>query len=290
MNKHKNEHNWWIDVVLFAGYLFCFALDLTSLVGHEWLGLGVGLLGLVHLLVHGKWVAQVLNRFIRGASGRNRLYMILDVLLAVGFLGILLTGLAISTWLILSLNDYATWLNLHVSISIVTLLVTLVKIGFHWRWVSCTTTKIFNNPPKPRFGSADGLVLSPQPVRVDESRRKFLAIMGVVGLGSTLALLNLRDDESLASAAASDGNVALEQADATALSGGSIPADPEAAVVATEPASPTVTLEDSQVTATAQPTGSVCTVRCNRGCSFPGYCRRYVDQDGNGKCDLGECL
>ena len=35
---------------------------------------------------------------------------------------------------------------------------------------------------------------------------------------------------------------------------------------------------------------SACTVRCNRGCSFPGRCRKYQDSNHNDRCDLGECL
>jgi hypothetical protein len=31
-------------------------------------------------------------------------------------------------------------------------------------------------------------------------------------------------------------------------------------------------------------------VRCNRGCSFPGQCHRYVDSNANNLCDNGECL
>jgi hypothetical protein len=31
-------------------------------------------------------------------------------------------------------------------------------------------------------------------------------------------------------------------------------------------------------------------VRCDRRCSYPGHCRKYTDSNGNGRCDLGECL
>jgi len=34
---------------------------------------------------------------------------------------------------------------------------------------------------------------------------------------------------------------------------------------------------------------SSCAVRCPRRCSYPGHCRRYVDANDNGRCDLGEC-
>ena len=29
---------------------------------------------------------------------------------------------------------------------------------------------------------------------------------------------------------------------------------------------------------------------CDRGCSYPGHCRRYQDNNGNGTCDLTEAI
>ncbi|QRN84136.1 hypothetical protein JR338_05190 [Chloroflexota bacterium] len=52
---------------------------------------------------------------------------------------------------------------------------------------------------------------------------------------------------------------------------------------------PTVTATPILPTATAV-TESNCTVQCARGCSYPSHCRRYTDANGNGLCDLGECL
>ena len=34
---------------------------------------------------------------------------------------------------------------------------------------------------------------------------------------------------------------------------------------------------------------TACQVQCNRRCSYPGHCRRYVDANQNGRCDWGEC-
>ena len=293
MNSNKQEHNWWIDTVLFTGYLLCFVLDLTGVVGHEWLGMLVGALGLVHLLVHWKWVTNVFKRFTRSTCSRNQTYLHLDILLTVGFAGILVTGLVISTWFNLDLSSYATWLDVHIYVSVVTLLVTLLKIGLHWRWVVNTTTRIFASAPKPERATV-GLTLARQPVQVDESRRKFLAVMGVAGLGSTLALLNLTSSGSLLASAlvnaAGDESAATPQPTGTVQNSEVTPEASRAVEATTETPDPTVTLEDSQVITETQPPSTVCTVRCNRGCSFPGHCRRYVDQDGNGKCDLGECM
>jgi hypothetical protein len=33
-----------------------------------------------------------------------------------------------------------------------------------------------------------------------------------------------------------------------------------------------------------------CSIQCNRMCSYPGHCHRYIDSNGNNQCDLSECV
>jgi len=46
----------------------------------------------------------------------------------------------------------------------------------------------------------------------------------------------------------------------------------------------------AQATQAATPTAqsSKLVVLCQRGCSYPGHCRRFRDNDGSGICDLSE--
>ena len=46
----------------------------------------------------------------------------------------------------------------------------------------------------------------------------------------------------------------------------------------------------TQPTSSANASSTACTIRCNKGCSYPGHCRRYVDTNRNNRCDLGECM
>jgi hypothetical protein len=59
------------------------------------------------------------------------------------------------------------------------------------------------------------------------------------------------------------------------------------AVATTEP---TTDMTAEPIAVPTQEVVAACTVRCPKGCSFPGRCRRYTDQNSNGLCDLGECL
>jgi hypothetical protein len=65
-------------------------------------------------------------------------------------------------------------------------------------------------------------------------------------------------------------------------------------VVGNQVAGATSGLPQPQTTAAAIASNSsqsatTCQVQCNRRCSYPGRCRRYVDANQNGRCDWGEC-
>lgn len=247
---------------------------------HQWLGVALILLTLVHLFTHWNWVQAVTTRLFKGTNNRSRGYYLIDFLILFGFVVIAETGLVISTWFDLPLQNYPTWVVIHTYASVVALGLTFLKIGLHGRWIVRTTRSIFLSEPQ--------AVLLPAEVPVSVitpnlERRQFLVMMGVVGLGSVLAVSNLISKTSDVS---SESLAVLDELDETEL----IPS-------ANSPThAPMITTED-EIASTPVPTSepqdtlvSNCTVRCSRGCSFPGQCRRYVDQNNNQLCDLGECL
>ncbi len=102
--------------------------------------------------------------------------------------------------------------------------------------------------------AAPGRAQSGQPAAVAAriDRREFVKLMGVVGVAAVLVGANVLGDRLEAQADTSTESVETTQASRSSTSS--------------------------------------CVVRCRRGCSYPGHCRRYVDSNGNGRCDLGECL
>jgi hypothetical protein len=253
--QNKQRINWIIDAVLFGGFVLALWLDLTGRAAHQWLGLAVGALACYHLAVHGRWVAAVTGRLFGRTSRQARLFYAVDAGLAVGFAAILVTGLVISTWLDLALASYATWRTVHTLASVLTLALVVAKIGLHWRWVAGVARRgIFPAPGRPASpGAAQPMSGS---IRVD--RRDFLKLMGGVGAVSLLAGMQ-------------------------ALGGGSDRTQASSAVQASSG-------ESALAGASSESTSGSCVVRCRRGCSYPGHCRRYVDDNGNGRCDFGECL
>jgi hypothetical protein len=260
MKTNKPKLNWMIDAALLAGFLATFFLDLTGLVVHQWLGVAVGLLAGYHLVSHWTWVKSVTLRFVGQTSRQARIYYVIDAGLLFGCAVILVTGGVISSWLALPLENYAAWSNVHVAASIITLLIVVVKLGLHWRWVVKTVQQFFSVPDAPATAT---LPLQPVTASVRMNRRSFLMLMGAVSLPAILAIGHVLDGGQ-----AVLGEVANQEQ------------------VTLGPSSQSAT----QPTSSANASSTACTIRCNKGCSYPGRCRRYVDTNRNNRCDLGECM
>ena len=255
MKQNKPKTTWLIDAALFGGFLLALWLDLTGLPVHQWLGMGVAVLAGYHLATHWSWVKAVTERFFGRTSRQARTFYAVDVGLVVGFAAILVTGLVISTWLDLALASYAAWRTVHVVASVATLGLVVAKIGLHWRWIVSVARRSIFPTPAGRTGAAQ-----PVPVAAQVNRRDFVRLMAGVGAIALLAGANALNG--------SEGDQA------------------EASPAAQTP----VGTQAQAATSTTGTSNASCTVRCNKGCSYPGRCRRYVDTNNNGRCDLGECL
>jgi hypothetical protein len=289
-NASKSKLNWFLDFLVLAAFLLSFFLDFTGVALHQWLGVGLFLMVLLHLANHFSWVTCVFDNFFGKTSNRARLYALIDSVLFSGFLMIVFTGLVISTWLKLYFTNYEAWVRVHVFASIGTLLVAVIKIGLHWRWIVTQAGKIF----KPASVNQGKRLPEPHPRAI--SRRQFLVTMGMVSLGSAIAISNVLPRIRPVKSFSGDTNAELVDPESTSVTD-------YQAVQTTQPAT-SVTVQEQQPTATSipeqtasatpQPTQAAvaCSYRCRKGnhCAYPGRCHDYQDANNNGLCDLGECL
>jgi hypothetical protein len=260
----KQKSNYWIDMGLFAGLVVLFYLDLTGVELHQWIGVLGGALVTYHLAVHWNWVKVVSQRFFGRTSGRARGYYLIDAALLAGIAVIIFTGLVISTWLNLALSNFTGWLSVHITVSIFTLCVVVLKLALHWRWIVSTTRSVFAEPVQPAMQPVP-VPVPVQPGSRQMSRREFLRVMGVVGVSSFLAL-----------SSASASLKMLHDSDNTTS--------------AQEEVSSASTYVGIASSSSSTTNSAACTVRCNHRCSYPGHCQKYTDSNDNGLCDLGECV
>ncbi len=256
MKTNKQQRNWLIDAALFGGLLLAFWLELTGVEVHQWLGVALAAGAGYHLFTHWAWVKSVTARFFSQTSEQAQQYYLVDAAVLIGLAAITVTGLVISTWFDLALSNFAAWKSLHVIASISTLAAVVVKIGLHWRWIVSTARRYI----LPKAASAPEVKVAPAANAL--GRREFLRLMGGVSTVAVIATIGAVDALKTTAAAA-----------------------------ATQAATTTTATGTTQNTANTQSSSSSsCVVRCNKGCSYPGHCRRYTDSNGNGKCDLGECM
>jgi amino acid transporter len=270
----KQKSNWWIDAILFAIFWISLFPDLTGLEIHQWLGLAAMALALLHLLVHWKWVETVTLRLFSRTPAQTRIHYLMDLGVMLGFAMILLTGLLISTWLDLPLYDLAAWTHIHLMVSVFTLLLVVLKLILHWRWISNAVRRHVFDPVFIRNDSV-------RSVPVD--RRDFLKLTGFLGAATVLTVHGLFDQPAEGQAQSTSESAAEEIN----------PQPAETAAASTQPAVSAAEGAAADTPAPVLPAATAepaCVVRCPNGCSYPGRCRRYVDLNGNNLCDNGECL
>jgi len=261
---NSSQANWLIDIVLYTAFLLAFFIDLTGLALHQWVGAAAGALAGYHMIRHWAWIKAVTTRFFKRTSGQARWYYLVDSVILLSFITMLVTGLAISTWFNLELPAYTTWLNVHIMASLTTLAAVVFKIGLHWRWIVSVAQRAIFAPDMPKGAASPQATI---PVSTGINRREFLKLMGLAGAAAAVASLSALDNfinvQAQTETSSSPTSTSSQAADQTTT---------------------------AETTAAVQTTTSACSVRCHKGCSFPGHCDRYVDSNQNQRCDLGECL
>ena len=287
-----------IDVLALLGFLFAFAPDLTGYAVHEWLGLAVGVVLLIHLLQHWKWIKTVSQRIGR-TKQKILVRFYVDALLLLSFFAIIVTGIIISLILNLPLENYEVWRLIHVMSSYGTLVMIGFKIAIHWDWIVKQVKKVSKTKNSRVRQTVDGAKLS---------RRNFLRTGLITSAAAVIAIVEFKAWQNKTggyfpvgeTSPQEDGNSkVIEQVneitnepteDAQQKSGtGTLAAEENSTEVMAATSQNTATPIPTTIP-TAIPTEEAVTgvVRCNRGCSYPGKCGRYQDDNDNGKCDLGE--
>jgi hypothetical protein len=252
--RRWDQSNWWLDLVLLLIFWAGFFPEFTGLELHQWLGIGAVLLATWHLIVHWPWVKNVTLRFFSLPSRQAHVFYAVDLGVMFGFFMILITGLLISTWLDLPWNDFASWMHIHLMVSIFTLGMIVLKLVLHWRWIAASARRNFFDRWSGRIGGGAPRTASPL------DRRDFLKLSGVLGAATVFTIHNLFDGSG-------DGQASSAQSE-----------------------SQEIKAESADIVDAVKPTSTACIVRCPNGCSYPGRCQRYVDSNKNNLCDNGECL
>jgi cytochrome b561 len=141
----------WLDVTLLLSVCALQTVRFTGIVLHEWLGIAVTGMVLVHLLLAWSWIATQSRRFFTVRSVRARINYLLNLILFASVTAVIYSGILISQKAIPALTrsqgaraiDWR-WDTLHNRFSEALLILVGLHLAINWEWALAAGQKIFH--------------------------------------------------------------------------------------------------------------------------------------------------
>lgn len=142
--------NLWYDIAIFLTALFAPAVAFTGLAIHEWLGIGLALAVVVHLLLHWQWIVQITKRLFGGANWASRLNYVVNWLFFIDLTIIVVTGILISEVALkqlgITLPRNMIARPLHTLASDAMVIILALHVGLHGKWIVNTANRYMVQP------------------------------------------------------------------------------------------------------------------------------------------------
>jgi hypothetical protein len=143
------------DVTVGAITLALLSPVLTGLAIHEWLGIGVAVMVVVHVLFSWQWIVATTLRLFRGQSWLTRFKYVLDALFFITTTLVIYSGLLISRVALptfgLSIAPGFFWRSLHVQSSNLLLPIMGLHLALNWGWVVSNLRRYVVQPVRGLF-------------------------------------------------------------------------------------------------------------------------------------------
>lgn len=143
--------NFWFDLLIFVAALFAPAVMFTGLAIHEWLGLGLGLAVIAHLLLHWQWIAQITRRFFARTTGSARLNYVVNVFFFIDLTvivasGIMISRVALPFFGVELQTGGSMWRPLHTLAADAMVLILATHVALHGKWIVATANRLLLQP------------------------------------------------------------------------------------------------------------------------------------------------
>lgn len=142
-----------LDGAIFAAFLVAEAFGFTGIAIHEWLGLALGLVLLVHLTLHWDWVLRTTRRMFT-RRGRDRVIWLVNLALLASMTLCIMSGILISQVALPALGIRVSgggfWGGLHGTTATITLILIAAHVGLRWRWVASVGRRLLARSPDRR--------------------------------------------------------------------------------------------------------------------------------------------
>ena len=134
----RTRLDFWLDALLLVAYTLAYSLGFTGIAIHEWLGIGLGMVLVVHLTLHWDWVVRTTRKLLR-RGGRERFVWLVNLLLLVSMTLCVASGILISEVALpklgITLPASSFWRQMHDTTATLTLILVPVHAALRWRWI-----------------------------------------------------------------------------------------------------------------------------------------------------------
>jgi hypothetical protein len=134
----RTRLDFWLDAVALVGYTLAYSLGFTGIATHEWLGIGLGVVLLVHITLHWDWVSRTTRKLLR-PGGRERFIWLVNLMLLVSMTLCIASGILISEVALpqlgITVPASSFWRQMHSTTATLTLILVPVHAALRWRWI-----------------------------------------------------------------------------------------------------------------------------------------------------------
>lgn len=138
-SQQRNRMSAIIDSIMFGIFIVTTAPQFTGISLHEWLGVGLAGITVVHLVRNWEWIIATINKLLSPGNTHNKTSIILNIVLFVLFTLVTYSGIAISEdimpWLGITWLENTDWRRLHNLFSTLTVVTMAAHIALHWNWI-----------------------------------------------------------------------------------------------------------------------------------------------------------
>jgi hypothetical protein len=132
-----------LDAILLLLLCVLEHVPLTGMILHEWLGLALALLIVIHLLLSWAWIAAATKRFLSTASTRTRVNYVLNACLFGAMTATILSGVLISQQAVPALASAdARWDRLHDFVSNLVVILAGLHLAINWDWLLAAVRRL----------------------------------------------------------------------------------------------------------------------------------------------------
>ena len=134
----RTRLDFWLDALLLVAYTLAYSLGFTGLAVHEWLGIALGVVLLVHLTLHWDWVIRTTRKLLR-RDGRERFIWLVNLLLLACMTLCIASGILISEVALpalgITVSASSFWRQVHDTTATLTLILVPIHAALRWRWI-----------------------------------------------------------------------------------------------------------------------------------------------------------